>query len=293
MSAVVWSKTGGAKLVFLRSFDCYQLGDLIRRVGGARRNPYVREFQRQLTREFLCSFELLDLISQAVPAVFAVSCMNDALWNLLYDYCVLRSALENVTNLSRTESPRRGGRNKSNHGGRRRMEDAAAESGRGRRGAAMSRVWSLVLCRQCSPRSSINRHVMGLDRPNGPGAGPGPYGHSVQVHRRGSIIIPIDDKIGPIYTVYKRTQLTMGPQHLRLRNQNFGLTHRIMVKCLATSAHDPLGITDSACKNQSVMVSVKYGPFNTYIPIRSTTIGNPGFTAGRGFNPAGGAPGGG
>ncbi|KZV29193.1 hypothetical protein F511_37180 [Dorcoceras hygrometricum] len=32
-------------------------------------------------------------------------------------------------------------------------------------------------------------------------------------------------------------------------------------------------ITDSACKNQLVMVSVQYGPFNTYIPIRSTTIG--------------------
>ncbi|KZV23432.1 plastidial lipoyltransferase 2 [Dorcoceras hygrometricum] len=29
----------------------------------------------------------------------------------------------------------------------------------------------------------------------------------------------------------------------------------------------------SACKNQLVMVSVQYGPFNTYIPIRSTTIG--------------------
>ncbi|KZV46984.1 myb-like protein X-like [Dorcoceras hygrometricum] len=46
-----------------------------------------------------------------------------------------------------------------------------------------------------------------------------------------------------------------------------------MVKRLATSPHDPLGITDSACKNQSFMVSVQYGPFNTYIPIRSTTIG--------------------
>ncbi|KZV47726.1 hypothetical protein F511_38763 [Dorcoceras hygrometricum] len=45
-----------------------------------------------------------------------------------------------------------------------------------------------------------------------------------------------------------------------------------MVKRLATSPHDPLGITDSACKNQLVMVSVQYGPFNTYIPIRSTTI---------------------
>ncbi|KZV30774.1 dentin sialophosphoprotein-like [Dorcoceras hygrometricum] len=46
-----------------------------------------------------------------------------------------------------------------------------------------------------------------------------------------------------------------------------------MVKSLATSPHDPLGITDSACKNHSVMVSVQFGPFNTYIPIRSTTIG--------------------
>ncbi|KZV26658.1 glycosyltransferase family 22 protein [Dorcoceras hygrometricum] len=46
-----------------------------------------------------------------------------------------------------------------------------------------------------------------------------------------------------------------------------------MVKRLATSPHDPLGITDSACKNQSVMVSIQYGPFNPYIPIRSTIIG--------------------
>ncbi|KZV22455.1 hypothetical protein F511_17909 [Dorcoceras hygrometricum] len=68
-------------------------------------------------------------------------------------------------------------------------------------------------------------------------------------------------------------QLVVGLQQLRLRNHNFGLTHRIMVKRLATLPHDPLGITDSACKNQSVMVSIQYGPFNTYIPIRSTTIG--------------------
>ncbi|KZV15583.1 hypothetical protein F511_40172 [Dorcoceras hygrometricum] len=67
-------------------------------------------------------------------------------------------------------------------------------------------------------------------------------------------------------------QLAVGPQSLRLRNHNFGLAHRIMVKRLATSPHDPLGITDSACKNQLVVVSVQYGPFNTYIPIRSTTI---------------------
>ncbi|KZV37061.1 hypothetical protein F511_05301 [Dorcoceras hygrometricum] len=68
-------------------------------------------------------------------------------------------------------------------------------------------------------------------------------------------------------------QLAVGPQPLRLRNHNFGLAHRIMVKRLETSPHDPLGITDSACKNQLVVVSVQYGPFNTYIPIRSTTIG--------------------
>ncbi|KZV39277.1 hypothetical protein F511_25613 [Dorcoceras hygrometricum] len=68
-------------------------------------------------------------------------------------------------------------------------------------------------------------------------------------------------------------QLAVGPQPLWLRNQNPGLAQQIMVKHLATLPHDPLGITDSACKNQSVMVSVQYGPFNPYIPIRSTTIG--------------------
>ncbi|KZV15773.1 hypothetical protein F511_31642 [Dorcoceras hygrometricum] len=68
-------------------------------------------------------------------------------------------------------------------------------------------------------------------------------------------------------------QLAVSPQPLWLRNHNFGLAQRIMVKRLATSPHDPLGITDSACKNQLVVVSVQYGPFNTHIPIRSTTIG--------------------
>ncbi|KZV30669.1 hypothetical protein F511_43424 [Dorcoceras hygrometricum] len=51
ISAVVWSKTGGAELIFLSSFDCYQLGDLIRCVVGARRNLSVREILRQLTQE--------------------------------------------------------------------------------------------------------------------------------------------------------------------------------------------------------------------------------------------------
>ncbi|KZV35879.1 hypothetical protein F511_35144 [Dorcoceras hygrometricum] len=70
-----------------------------------------------------------------------------------------------------------------------------------------------------------------------------------------------------------RIQLSVGPQPLWLRNHNLGLAQRIMVKRLATSPHDPLGITDSACKNQLVVVSVQYGPFNPDIPIRSTTIG--------------------
>ncbi|KZV34386.1 hypothetical protein F511_29883 [Dorcoceras hygrometricum] len=71
----------------------------------------------------------------------------------------------------------------------------------------------------------------------------------------------------------ERIQLAVGPQPLWLRHHNFGLAQRIMVKCLATSRHDPLGITDSACKNQLVVVSAQYCPFNTYIPTRSTTIG--------------------
>ncbi|KZV42596.1 hypothetical protein F511_32510 [Dorcoceras hygrometricum] len=74
-------------------------------------------------------------------------------------------------------------------------------------------------------------------------------------------------------TSVTRDTASRGPTTIVLRNHNFGLAHRIMVKRLATSPHDPLGITDSACKNQLVMVSVQYGPFYTYIPIRSTTIG--------------------
>ncbi|KZV36933.1 laccase-12-like [Dorcoceras hygrometricum] len=124
--------------------------------------------------------------------------------------------------------------------------------------------------------------------------------HSVHLHHRDFIVTPIADQIGPIdsvseteyydlknhfsepqckMTVFPSTagnpgiQLAVGPQPLWLRNHNSGLAHRIMVKRLATSPHDPLGITDSACKNQLVVVSVQYGPFNPYIPIRSTTIG--------------------
>ncbi|KZV48071.1 sister chromatid arm cohesin [Dorcoceras hygrometricum] len=48
-----------------------------------------------------------------------------------------------------------------------------------------------------------------------------------------------------------RIQLAVGPQPLWLRNHNSGLAHWITL----------------------VVVSVHYGPFNPYIPIRSTTIG--------------------
>ncbi|KZV23041.1 hypothetical protein F511_28711 [Dorcoceras hygrometricum] len=144
-----------------------------------------------------------------------------------------------------------------------------------------------------------------LDRPKGPGSN---SEHSVHVHHRDFIVTPIADQIGPIDSVSetehndlknhfsepqcKKTvlplnsgkprtcvtingpgiQLAVGPRPLWLRNHNSGLVQRIMVKRLATSPHNPLGITDSACKNKLVVVSVQYGPFNPYIPIRSTTI---------------------
>ncbi|KZV25826.1 apoptosis-inducing factorB-like [Dorcoceras hygrometricum] len=147
---------------------------------------------------------------------------------------------------------------------------------------------------------------MDLDRPNGPGSN---NEHSVHLHHRDFIVTPIVDQIGWIDSVSKteyydlknhfsepqckmtvlplnsgkpRTcvtlngsgiQLAVGPQPLWLRNHNSGPAQRIMVKRLTTTPHDPLGITDSACKNQSVVVSVQYDPFNPYIPIRSTTIG--------------------
>ncbi|KZV24716.1 hypothetical protein F511_28167 [Dorcoceras hygrometricum] len=83
------------------------------------------------------------------------------------------------------------------------------------------------------------------------------------------LVIPV----GARHKCQQGIQLAVGPQPLWLRNHNSGLDERIMVKRLATSPHDTLGITDSACKNQLVVVNIQYGPFNTYIPIRSTTIG--------------------
>ncbi|KZV25655.1 hypothetical protein F511_27751 [Dorcoceras hygrometricum] len=134
--------------------------------------------------------------------------------------------------------------------------------------AASCRVWFVVdntlwhLARLSSARLQGNRAI----------------GHGLNT------AIDRDSTVEGPYSLYNRTgrawrqvakgiQLAVGPQPLRLRNHNFGLAHRIMIKRLETSPHDPLGITDSACKNQLVVVSVQYDPFYTYIPIRSTTIG--------------------
>ncbi|KZV52490.1 BTB/POZ domain-containing protein-like [Dorcoceras hygrometricum] len=54
---------------------------------------------------------------------------------------------------------------------------------------------------------------------------------------------------------------------------NIGKSDLTSVDFLGSRTPKPLRITDSACKNQWVVVSVQYGPFNPYIPIRSTTIG--------------------
>ncbi|KZV48358.1 hypothetical protein F511_41519 [Dorcoceras hygrometricum] len=170
-------------------------------------------------------------------------------FKILHGNGLLRQpALEDLTNLPRTESPRRRDRNKSNHvsngGGGRLVEERRPRGGSGEGGGGLvSREVALpkflFLC---------STHLAQF-----------PCGN-----REASTCVTLNGS---------GIQLAVGSQPLRLRNHNFGLTHRIMVKRLATTPHDPLGITDSACKNHSVMVSVQYGPFNTYISIRSTTIG--------------------
>ncbi|KZV22884.1 hypothetical protein F511_08864 [Dorcoceras hygrometricum] len=125
-------------------------------------------------------------------------------------------ALEGLTNLARTESPRHADRNKSNHvitgGGRRRKGWSAAVRFIERRGGAQ----------ELEARF--------------------PYGN-----RESSTCVTLNGS---------GIRLAVGPQPLWLRNRNFGLAQRIMVKRLATSPHDPLGITDSACKNQLVVATV-------------------------------------
>ncbi|KZV34464.1 NADP-dependent D-sorbitol-6-phosphate dehydrogenase-like [Dorcoceras hygrometricum] len=62
------------------------------------------------------------------------------------------------------------------------------------------------------------------------------------------------------------------------KDKDYGLTdlfHSYVLRLLILERiqSSDSSITDSACKNQLVVVSVQYGPFNTYIPIRSTIIG--------------------
>ncbi|KZV33544.1 hypothetical protein F511_34217 [Dorcoceras hygrometricum] len=127
-------------------------------------------------------------------------------------------ALEKVTKLSRMESPRRGGRNKSDC---KTVGDKWHDDGR-RMGRAAERE---------------RRRVGGC--------------------RTSILPPPMLNKLSLISVLESRNQYLCDPQWFR-----------DTARCGPTTC-----ITDSVCKNQSVMVSVQYGPFNTYIPIRSTTIG--------------------
>ncbi|KZV58039.1 hypothetical protein F511_38133 [Dorcoceras hygrometricum] len=60
-----------------------------------------------------------------------------------------------------------------------------------------------------------------------------------------------------------RIQLAVGPQPLWLRNHNSGPAQRIMVKRLATSPHDPLGITDSASSRGPTTIVAPESQFRT------------------------------
>ncbi|KZV20327.1 HAUS augmin-like complex subunit 3 [Dorcoceras hygrometricum] len=93
---------------------------------------------------------------------------------------------------------------------------------------------------------------------------------------------PILNKLSLISVRELRSQYLCDPQWFRdtaSRGPTTCVTPKLQFRTdpsnhgKASLPDDPLGITDSACKNQLVMVSVQYGPFNTNIPIRSTTIG--------------------
>ncbi|KZV42437.1 hypothetical protein F511_36212 [Dorcoceras hygrometricum] len=107
----------------------------------------------------------------------------------------------------------------------------------------------------------------------GDGFGSGPTGsgptdeHSVHPHHRDFIVTPIADQIGPIDSISKT-------EYYDLKNDFSEPQCKMTVLPfnIGKSRFDPC-ITVSAYKNQLVVVSVQYGPFNPYIPIRSTTIG--------------------
>ncbi|KZV53076.1 hypothetical protein F511_07931 [Dorcoceras hygrometricum] len=166
-------------------------------------------------------------------------------------------ALEGLKRSARTDSPRKIGRNKFQRGRRRR-------GGGGRRRLLKSHFQNppqvLNTLSSVSVRESRIQYLFD------------PQWFRDTASRGPTTIVAPESQFRTCPSDHG-IQLAVGPQPLRLRNHNSGLAQRIMVKRLATSPHDPLGITDSACKNQSVVVSLQYGPFNPYIPIRSTTIG--------------------
>ncbi|KZV31093.1 hypothetical protein F511_28270 [Dorcoceras hygrometricum] len=118
--------------------------------------------------------------------------------------------------------------------------------------------------------------------------GPGPTDeHSVHPHHRDFIVTKIADQIGPIDSVSKTeyydlknhfsepqckmTVLPLNSGKSRLTLLTFRKSHS--PKSSSHAQNIEMSITDSSCKNQLVVVSVQYGPFNPYITIRSTTIG--------------------
>ncbi|KZV45940.1 translation initiation factor IF-2, chloroplastic-like [Dorcoceras hygrometricum] len=162
-------------------------------------------------------------------------------------------ALEVLTRSARTDSPRQVGRNKF-----RRLEAAAVGGGGG------------------------------FEERLSDGFGSGPTGpdptdeHSVHLHHRDFIVTPIADQIGPIDSVSKTECLTRSARTDSPRSSWPDKFRRLEAAAVGGGGGFEerwgrrlleLGITDSACKKQLVVVSVRYGPFNPYIPIRSTTIG--------------------
>ncbi|KZV46682.1 hypothetical protein F511_06794 [Dorcoceras hygrometricum] len=106
------------------------------------------------------------------------------------------------------------------------------------------------------------------------GGGAWPAGGAAEGRRRGGAALSRVVRCKSFSLVALGIQLAVGPQPLAPKSQfRTCPTDHGKAPSNLTSPHDPLGITNSACKNQLVVVSVQYGPFNTYIPIRSTTIG--------------------
>ncbi|KZV55758.1 hypothetical protein F511_21254 [Dorcoceras hygrometricum] len=88
--------------------------------------------------------------------------------------------------------------------------------------------------------------------------------------------IPAGISIPFFVSILKNKMLDTIRHTVLIRSENLGsdTTVRIRITPPGGAAEErKTCITDSACKNQLVVVSVQYGPFNPYIPIRSTTIG--------------------